>query len=310
MARRKKKAEEHVNHEAWAIPYGDLITLLLAFFVVMYALSSVNEGKFRVLSESLQAAFRGTPMAPEPIQVGQLARGLEISPVGRAGTILPVDMAVPRFLSDPDGDRDGDGEPGELIDGDGFRGAALQEVERGFQRMADQIQEAVTPLIEENLIRIRRERFWIEVEINTSFLFSSGSADIFPEARPILEELAGILSDLPVRVHVEGFTDDLPISTQVFPSNWELSAGRASSVLRLLADRGLDPTRMAAIGFGEHRPIADNETPEGRQQNRRVVIVVLADQRPRAHDALSADTLRDGIDREAAGGSVSGSQDP
>jgi len=310
MARRKKKAEEHVNHEAWAIPYGDLITLLLAFFVVMYALSSVNEGKFRVLSESLQAAFRGTPMAPEPIQVGQLARGFDTSPVGQAGTILPVDMSVPRFLSDPDGERDGDAGPGELIAGDGFDGAALQEVERGFQQMADQIQRAVTPLIEENLIRFRRERFWVEVEINTSFLFSSGSADIFPEARPTLEELAGILKDLPVRVHVEGFTDDLPISTLVFPSNWELSAGRASSVLRLLADRGLDPTRMAAIGFGEYRPIADNDTPEGRQQNRRVVIVVLADQRPRVHDALSADTLRDGLDREAAAASVSGGQDP
>ena len=299
-----------MNHEAWAIPYGDLITLLLAFFVVMYALSSVNEGKFRVLSESLQAAFRGTPMAPEPIQVGQLARGFDTSPVGQAGTILPVDLAVPRFLSDPDGEWEGDGGPGELSAGDGFDRAALEEIERSFQRMADQIQHAVTPLIEQNLIRVRRERYWLEVEINTSFLFSSGSADIFPEARPILEELAEILSDLPVRVHVEGFTDDVPISTPVFPSNWELSAGRASSVLRLLADRGLDPTRMAAIGFGEHRPIADNDTPEGRQQNRRVVIVVLADQRPRVNDALPADVLRDGLDREATAARLPGSQDP
>jgi chemotaxis protein MotB len=308
MAKRRKKGEDHVNHEAWAIPYGDLITLLLAFFVVMYALSSVNEGKFRVLSESLQAAFRGTPMAPEPIQVGQLARGLDTSPVGQAGTILPLDMALPRFLSEQDGDGDQDGRSGEAeFDGSA---AMLLEAERGLREMADKIQRAVTPLIDENLIRMRRERFWVEVEINNSFLFESGSAELFPEALPVLGELAEILKDLPVRVHVEGFTDDLPISTPVFPSNWELSAGRASSVLRLLADRGLDPTRMAAIGFGEHRPITANDTPEGRQQNRRVIIVVLADQRPLAHDALSPENLRDGIDRSVMSERVSGGTDP
>lgn len=293
MAKRKKKGEEHVNHEAWAIPYGDLITLLLAFFVVMYALSSVNEGKFRVLSESLQAAFRGTPMAPEPIQVGQLARGLDTSPVGQAGTIVPLNMAVPRFLSEHDEEWDGEGGTPDVLADDG----GLLEAERGLREMADRIQNAVTPLIEENLIRIRRERFWVEVEINTSLLFASGSAALYPQALPILEELAVILKDLPVRVHVEGFTDDVPISTPVFPSNWELSAGRASSVLRLLVERGVDPTQMAAIGFGEYRPIADNDTPEGRQQNRRVVIVVMADQRPRAHGGLPSENLRDDIDR-------------
>jgi chemotaxis protein MotB len=308
MAKRRKKGEEHVNHEAWAIPYGDLITLLLAFFVVMYALSSVNEGKFRVLSESLQAAFRGTPMAPEPIQVGQLARGLDTSPVGQAGTILPLDMALPRFLSEQDGDWDEDGGSGEAEFEESA--AMLLEAERGLREMADKIQRAVTPLIDENLIRMRRERFWVEVEINNSFLFESGSAALFPEALPVLGELAEILKDLPVRVHVEGFTDDLPINTPAFPSNWELSAGRASSVLRLLADRGLDPTRMAAIGFGEHRPIAANDTPEGRQQNRRVIIVVLADQRPLAHDAMSPESLRDGMDRRVMSERVSGSTDP
>lgn len=309
MARRRKKGEDHVNHEAWAIPYGDLITLLLAFFVVMYALSSVNEGKFRVLAESLQAAFRGAPMAPEPIQVGRPARGFDPSMLGQPGGLPPLGLAAPRSWADHFGDRDGGPLDGDLAAGDDDA-MALLEVERGLQEMADQIQRAMTPLIEEDLIRIRRERFWVEVEINTSLLFDSGSAQIFPEARPILEEVGGILQDLPVRVHVEGFTDDLPISTPAFPSNWELSAGRASSVLRLLAGHGLDPARMAAVGFGEHRPIADNATPEGRQQNRRVVIVVLADERPRAHQASSPDTLHDDIDRDPGPPAVSGGGAP
>ncbi len=308
MARRRKKGEEHVNHEAWAIPYGDLITLLLAFFVVMYALSSVNEGKFRVLAESLQSAFRGAPMAPEPIQVGRPARGLDPSVLNQPLGAPPPGLAAQRSLVEHFGDHGG------LLDRDSAASdedaRALLEIEQGLQEMADKIQRAMTPLIEEDLIRLRRERFWVEVEINTSFLFASGSAQIFAEARPILEELAGILQDLPVRVHVEGFTDDLPISTPAFPSNWELSAGRASSVLRLLADRGLDPTRMAAVGFGEHRPIADNATPEGRQQNRRVVIVVLADERPRAHHAASPATLHEDLDRGSAPPGMSGRGGP
>ncbi len=292
-----------MNHEAWAIPYGDLITLLLAFFVVMYALSSVNEGKFRVLAESLQAAFRGAPMAPEPIQVGRPARGLDPSVLGQPGGLPTLGLAAPQALAD----HFGDSPDGDLGAGDDDA-PALLEAERGLREMADQIQRAMTPLIEEDLIRIRRERFWVEVEINTSLLFDSGSAQIFPEARPILEEVGEILRDLPVRVHVEGFTDDVPISTPAFPSNWELSAGRAASVLRLLADHGLDPVRMAAIGFGEHRPIADNGTPEGRQQNRRVVIVVLADERPRAQTASSPKSLHDDLDRRPGPSGPSGGE--
>ena len=297
MPRRRKRQEEHTNHEAWAIPYGDLITLLLAFFVVMYALSSVNEGKFRVLSESLTAAFRGTPMSPEPIQVGSLARALHSAPAGDAGTIIPMDIARPRALLDP---RDFDAfgrDAGGMSGGEGLREDELQEAARGMSLIADLIQRAVAPLIDADLIRMRREHFWVEVEINTSLLFASGSAEIFPAARPVLDELSGILEDLPVRVHVEGFTDDVPISTAQFPSNWELSAARASSVLRMLVENGLDPTTMAAIGFGEYRPIADNETPEGRRQNRRVTIVILADHVPRLDRRLDAGAPRDDRDR-------------
>jgi chemotaxis protein MotB len=294
MARRKRHHEEHTNHEAWAIPYGDLITLLLAFFVVMYAISSVNEGKFRVLSDSLVAAFRGTPMAPEPIQVGHLARALQSSPAGTFGTIVPMDMEVARMISEAD-DSGWDLPEGE--GGDGLEGDPERLFAEGIDRLAERISAAMMPLIDADLIRMRREQFWIEVEINTELLFASGSAALFPEARPVLDTLSDILRDLPVRINVEGFTDNLPISTPAFPSNWELSGARASSVIRLFAENGLNPAKMAAVGFGEHRPISDNDTPEGRSRNRRVTIVILADFDRRVGEAAQPESLREDVDR-------------
>jgi chemotaxis protein MotB len=136
--------------------------------------------------------------------------------------------------------------------------------------------------------------------MNTELLFSSGSAALFPEARPVLETLSEILRDLPVRVHVEGFTDNVPISTPTFPSNWELSGARASSVIRLFVENGLNPAKMAAVGFGEHRPVSDNDTPEGRSQNRRVTIVILADFDRRVGQAAEPASLREGVDRSPA----------
>jgi hypothetical protein len=130
-------------------------------------------------------------------------------------------------------------------------------------------------LIKADLIAVRHGSNWLEVEINTSILYSSGNARLAPDAIPVLEDLARILTPFPNALHVKGFTDNVPINTLVFPSNWELSAARAVSVVSLFAKSGIKPTRLAAIGYGEHWPVADNATPEGRAKNRRVVIVVL-----------------------------------
>jgi chemotaxis protein MotB len=275
---RKKRQEDHLNHEAWAIPYGDLITLLLAFFVVMYAISSVNEGKYRVLSDSMVAAFRTPNRSMEPIQIGEPSRSpsRSQSPAGDAGSPIDLNLMFPppefpeleqqQQASEPP-------MPHETAEIDADR---LSEQEREMASMADQIEQAVTPLMDEDLIDVTRNELWVEVEINTSLLFSSGSATPSPQALPVLQQLAAILSPMPNRIHVEGFTDNLPISTSVYPSNWELSAARAGSVVRLFELYGVDPSRMAAIGFGEHRPRAANDTPAGRAQNRRVVLVILA----------------------------------
>ncbi|MCG5535039.1 flagellar motor protein MotD [Ectothiorhodospira mobilis] len=283
MAGRKKKHEEHQNHEAWAIPYADLLTLLLAFFVVMYAISSVNEGKYRILSESLISAFKAPPKAVDPVQVGEVIRTPTPSMVQSTPESAPIDLGEPmsRSLEEILGDLDMQG---------------LSEAILGINTMADEIERAMAPLIESGMIDVGRDQLWIEVEINTSILFDSGSAQLAPDAVPILERLAGILSQFPVRVHVEGHTDDVPINTSVYPSNWELSAGRAATVVNLFARNGVDPDQMAAIGFGEYRPMASNDTPEGRMKNRRVNIVILAGQRPRTGQGAPPELLQEDME--------------
>jgi chemotaxis protein MotB len=272
--RRRKKHEEHANHEAWAIPYADLLTLLLAFFVVMYAISSVNAGKYRVLSDSLFAAFRGAPRSLQPIQVGdkQMGTGADMNSTvvqqaqleGKAqARIAPVPVS---YGAKPAGDAVA---PVKLPP----QAAAAAQA---LSRLADQISQAMSQLVQKDLVTIRRSEFWIEVEMKTDILFPSGSARLADSAMNILEQLGGVLAPFPNPIRVEGHTDNKPIKTVLFSSNWELSAARAGSVVRVLANHGVDPGRLAVIGYGEQRPLKANDTAEGRNSNRRVVVVILS----------------------------------
>lgn len=275
MARKKHK-EDHVNHEAWAIPYGDLVTLLLAFFVVMYAVSSVNEGKYRVLSDSLVAAFRGAPRTMEPLQTGayQVRADQELE-TGLPRTLVPFEVDVPSNPIKEVSERSRYGEQG-LGPGDG---SGTDPDDSSFiliKQLEDDVLAAMAPLIDADMISVRRVSYWLEVEINTNFLFASGSATVAASAVPAIQQLAALLKDAGVRLQVEGHTDSVPISTAQFPSNWELSAGRAASVVHLLSGYGIDPAAIAAVGYSEYRPVADNNTREGRRKNRRVVIIVMS----------------------------------
>lgn len=278
MARRHKH-EEHTNHEAWAIPYGDLITLLLAFFVVMYAMSSVNEGKYRVLSDSLVAAFRGSPRTLQPVQVGekQVGSGADVAMSIVQQAMLegqPREMLEPSPIraSDvvrtnsrraPDAAHDSEAQHSET---------AMQELES----VAEEVERAMAGLIEEQLIVVRRHGLWVEVEIRTDILFPSGVATLSERATQVLEQLAATLRPFPNPIRVEGHTDNRPISTRAFPSNWELSSARAASVVHLFTRAGMAPARLAVIGLGEYRPARSNDTPEGRNANRRVLLVILS----------------------------------
>ncbi len=249
---RKRRHEEHENLERWLISYADFITLLFAFFVVMYAVSSINEGKYRVLSDTLVSAFNTQPKSLQPIQVGM---------DGMQGD--PAAINKPERLSG--------GKPSVI---EMLRQTAQSDA---LARIATDFESALAPLINEDLIKVTKNDLWVEIEINTSILFDSGSARLSAQSQPVLASIAGILQRYPNHLQVEGFTDNLPISTEVFPSNWELSAARAASVVHLFMTNGVQPERMAAIGYGEYRPVADNATADGRQQNRRVSVVVLAD---------------------------------
>jgi chemotaxis protein MotB len=265
---KKQHHEEHVNTEAWAIPYGDLITLLLAFFVVMYSMSSVNEGKYRILSDSLVAAFRGTPKTESPIQIGKQAPG-------KGGTQL-VGVRPTAFIKLKEQMHRGlfqDGGSGPPPNKGG--GAEAQPASGALIRMAQNVQTALKSLIDKKLVTVHQEKLWLEVEIRTDILFKSGDANINAAAVPVLRSIADILKPFPNPIHVEGHTDNRPIRTSFYPSNWELSAARAATVVHLFVNQGVDPQRLKIVGLGEQHPIAGNDTPEGRNANRRVRIVVL-----------------------------------
>lgn len=270
MARKKKHHEDHVNHEAWAIPYADLMTLLLAFFVVMYAVSVVNEGKYRVMSNSIIEAFNGSShvIAPMP-QTRAQPHNVDpaiASPASQPGAAtIPVSVPIP-------------GRPQMVRVVDSRTAASPTTEKRNLDMIRDQVVRALQPLIDKQMVIVRKTTSWLEVELRTDILFPSGVAKLSPEANDVLNSMASILKPFPNTVRIEGYTDDRPINTALFPSNWELSAARAASVARLFTEQGVDPTRLGIMGWGEYHPNADNATEDGRNRNRRVLIVVLSEE--------------------------------
>lgn len=270
MARKKKHHEDHVNHEAWAIPYADLMTLLLAFFVVMYAVSVVNEGKYRVMSNSIIEAFNGSShvIAPMP-QTRAQPHNVDpaiASPASQPGAAtIPVSVPIP-------------GRPQMVRVVDSRTAASPTTEKRNLDMIRDQVVRALQPLIDKQMVIVRKTTSWLEVELRTDILFPSGVAKLSPEANDVLNSMASILKPFPNTVRIEGYTDDRPINTALFPSNWELSAARSASVARLFTEQGVDPTRLGIMGWGEYHPNADNATEDGRNRNRRVLIVVLSEE--------------------------------
>ncbi|MCB1984881.1 MAG: flagellar motor protein MotD [Burkholderiales bacterium] len=249
MARKKSFRDEevHDNHERWLVSYADFITLLFAFFVVMYAVSSINEGKYRVLSGSLINAFKNTAAGSDAVQRTNLTPIIK-KEQNQGGMIKTVEEKKIRLV---------------------------QKQER-MQSMAKNILQVLEPLVSDGKVRVTQSNLGITIEINASVLFSPGEAMLSENSIETLQAVAQVLKDHDHEIQVEGHTDNQPISTVHFPSNWELSTARASSVIRLFIESGVDGQRMTALGYGENRPMDTNDTIEGRMRNRRVSIMIMS----------------------------------
>lgn len=248
------------NHDRWLVSYADFITLLFAFFVVMYAISSVNENKYRVLSGSLVSAFKrnvSETKQPAEITPSSVETGLELDPE-------PIDAPDPTL--EPT-----DEEP--IPDEQETERLVRQQKMRG---MANDIIQVLAPLVQDGSVSVTQSVQGIAIEINASVLFSPGHAQLAESSMQTLRAVAAVVQGHEHEIHVEGHTDNMPIHTLHFPSNWELSTARASSVVRLFIENGVNPYRLTALGYGENRQVASNETPEGRARNRRVTIMIMS----------------------------------
>jgi chemotaxis protein MotB len=263
MARKRKKvAEEEIRHAAWAVPYGDLVTLLFAFFVVLYAVSSVNEGKYRALSSTLFTEFNGQKppgsapgSAPGAVAIVRANANAASSSAPDSHAIFADNAVVTR-------------KEAEEI-------ARSQAESQALDKVASDLSAAMSDLIKSNLVVVRRKGTTIEVEIRTDILFPSGSATLSTTAEGVIRKLSQTLFSLPNPVRVEGHTDSQPIDTAAFPSNWELSSARAASVVHVIANSGIDPARLSVIGRAQYSPAQSNSTAAGRNANRRVLIAIL-----------------------------------
>lgn len=241
MSTRKGERASKDNSERWLLTYSDLITLLMIFFVVMYAISDTNAQKMAALASSLAQALTGAPAAG-------------VLPDGGLPSVVPGIAPAPG---------------GTAAGGQGNESAELARARAELQQYIQQ--EGL-----EGQVTLRTEDRGLVVSMADAVLFPSGSAELTPAARTILRRVGQALARLPSYLRVEGHTDNLPINTPAFPSNWELSTARATNVVRvLIAEAGIKPGRLSATGYGEYRPVAPNDNEAGRTSNRRVDIVVL-----------------------------------
>ncbi|WP_334158380.1 flagellar motor protein MotD [Oryzomicrobium sp.] len=243
MAKRRRGHEdEHENLERWLVSYADFITLLFAFFVVMYAISSVNEGKYRVLSDSLVSAFRN----------------VQIVGAGQMQVVTTPNAAVKQIVVQQDPKSE----------------ARRQAQREKMRNVAQDIFRVLAPLVRQGKVRLVETDKGVTIEIADSVLFSPGQAQLETTSVQALRMVGEVLAPTEFPIVIEGHTDNVPIRTSQYPSNWELSAVRATTVLRLFVDAGVSPQRLTAIGYGEHRPVESNDSLEGRARNRRVSILI------------------------------------
>jgi chemotaxis protein MotB len=264
MAGRRRKheeEEEHENHERWLVSYADMITLLAALFIVLFAMSSIDLAKFQKFAHSLNKALGG----------GSEQTAAVLDPGGKS----PMAGGNGFFDGLSAGQRQAATQA--LQDQQNAQKAAAEQ-RKTLLETQTQIQQKLEAAGLGNSVKFRLDPRGLVINIVTDgVLFDSGSAALRPEGQRVLDQLAPALAALPEPLSVEGHTDDRPIATAAFPSNWELSTARATTVLRYLTDvKGLNPARMTAAGYADQRPLVPDTDDANRALNRRVEIVVIA----------------------------------
>jgi chemotaxis protein MotB len=256
----KKKPPEHVNHERWLVSYADFITLLFAFFVVLYSSSQVDKRKAGRMAMAIQVAFQELgvfqtsntkiPLQDEdamPFQSVQVVENLE-----RTADISKIVNPMNGVLTS----------------------SAEAQSLRDAQ---DAIQKALNPEMRRHEVTMTMRREGLVVSLKEIGFFDSGSASIRPDSLDAISRLAEVLKQRPENLRVEGHTDNIPIHNSHFASNWELSTSRATEMIRVLMNQfGLPAARLSAAGYAEFHPVSSNDTPAGRAQNRRLDVVILA----------------------------------
>jgi chemotaxis protein MotB len=244
---RKHKHPEHVNHERWLISYADFITLLFATFVALYALSKSDAAKASVAAESMRISF-GTQ---DGKMIPQEAFNPQAVPANHPKPIPGVSDIPPKPKKE----------------------AGKQE----FEEIKHDVEEYLMTKGMLNKVSVDVQERGLVVSLKEAGFFQSGRAEVNEESYQVLEEIAKKVSEYRNAVRIEGHTDNVPINSRTYPTNWELSSTRATNMARVLIDKfGVPPGKVSATGYGEHRPTADNDTPGGRSRNRRVDLVILS----------------------------------
>ena len=255
MAKKKKAAhQEEEAGEAWLLPYSDLMTLLLAVFIVLFAVSKMDAAKAQTMSQEFTQSMMTEGFAEaKAAAAAAAAAAAEGKGGGDAASSTTIDEdALEEFLGD-------------------YELSKLEELKSDLDKELEGqgLANAVTTSIDMRGLVIR---------LNNTTFFDSGSAELKPESEQPLIEIAKTISNLDNYIRIEGHTDTMPISSSLYPSNWELSSARAASVVKLFIDKcGFLPEKLVAVGYGEYKPVADNSTPEGRAQNRRIDIIILSE---------------------------------
>jgi chemotaxis protein MotB len=256
---RRKKKSEHVNHERWLVSYADFITLLFAFFVVLFSSSQVDKRKVGRLALAIQVAFEHLGVfessnSKMPLSTTEPMPFDNVQIIEKVLKTTDISQPVPSSKGSP-------GEPG---------------TGRGMSRLLSDLQHEFDAEIKRNEISIRAGHEGVIISLREIGFFGSGSADVELKSEPTVARIAKLLRSQPYSIRIEGHTDNVPIHNNQFSSNWQLSTARAVGMTALfISSYGFPPDQISASGYAEFHPIASNLTPEGRFLNRRVDIVVL-----------------------------------